>query len=94
MILRRSFQASVARRFACSTCPPCPPCPVDLRSDTVTLPCPGMREAMATARLGDDVFQEDPTTRELEVGPAGACSCSNAAVLLQYCCSSAAVVVQ
>ena len=80
MILRRSFQASVARRFACSTCPPCP---VDLRSDTVTLPCPGMREAMATARLGDDVFQEDPTTRELEVRPAGACSYSSAAVLLQ-----------
>lgn len=66
MILRRSFQASVARRFACSTSPPSLTSPVDLRSDTVTLPCPGMREAMATARLGDDVFQEDPTTRELE----------------------------
>ena len=39
---------------------------IDLRSDTVTLPTPAMREAMASARLGDDVFGEDPTTIELE----------------------------
>lgn len=38
----------------------------DLRSDTFTRPCRGMREAMATAVVGDDVFQEDPTIRELE----------------------------
>ena len=68
MILRRGLQAAVARRFASSSSLPSPP-PVDLRSDTVTLPCPGMLEAMATARLGDDVFQEDPTTRQLEVRP-------------------------
>ncbi len=39
---------------------------VDLRSDTVTLPTPAMREAMANANLGDDVFEEDPTTIQLE----------------------------
>ncbi len=39
---------------------------IDLRSDTVTLPPPGMREAMSRAALGDDVFGEDPTVRALE----------------------------
>lgn len=39
---------------------------VDLRSDTVTLPTPAMREAMYGAELGDDVFGEDPTVNELE----------------------------
>lgn len=39
---------------------------VDLRSDTVTAPSPGMREAMATAPVGDDVYGEDPTVTELE----------------------------
>jgi len=39
---------------------------VDLRSDTVTLPSPAMREAIATAELGDDVFGEDPTVNRLE----------------------------
>lgn len=39
---------------------------VDLRSDTVTLPTPAMRQAMATAELGDDVFGEDPTVNRLE----------------------------
>jgi threonine aldolase len=39
---------------------------VDLRSDTVTLPTPQMREAMAKAELGDDVFGEDPTVNRLE----------------------------
>ena len=40
--------------------------PVDLRSDTVTRPTPGMRKAMAEAEVGDDVFGEDPTVRRLE----------------------------
>ena len=40
--------------------------PIDLRSDTVTLPTPEMRQAMATAAVGDDVFGEDPTVNELE----------------------------
>lgn len=39
---------------------------IDLRSDTKTLPSPAMREAIANARLGDDVAGEDPTTNELE----------------------------
>src|SRR5919201_674681 len=34
---------------------------IDLRSDTVTLPSPAMRRAMAEAELGDDVMHEDPT---------------------------------
>ncbi len=40
--------------------------PIDLRSDTLTLPTADMRRAMAEARLGDDVFGEDPTVRRLE----------------------------
>lgn len=39
---------------------------LDFRSDTVTRPSPGMREAMARAEVGDDVFGEDPTVRKLE----------------------------
>lgn len=39
---------------------------VDLRSDTVTRPTDGMRQAMATAEVGDDVYGEDPTVRALE----------------------------
>ncbi len=39
---------------------------VDLRSDTVTKPTPGMRAAMANAEVGDDVFGEDPTVNALE----------------------------
>jgi threonine aldolase len=39
---------------------------IDLRSDTVTLPTPAMRRAMAEAELGDDVYAEDPTVAALE----------------------------
>ena len=39
---------------------------IDLRSDTVTKPTAGMREAMASAIVGDDVFGEDPTVNALE----------------------------
>jgi len=39
---------------------------IDLRSDTVTLPSPAMREAMYRAELGDDVFGEDPTVNRLQ----------------------------
>ncbi len=39
---------------------------IDLRSDTVTQPSQEMRYAMANAAVGDDVFKEDPTVRELE----------------------------
>jgi len=39
---------------------------IDIRSDTVTLPTPEMRRAMAEAEVGDDVFREDPTVNRLE----------------------------
>lgn len=39
---------------------------IDLRSDTVTKPSPAMRQAIANALVGDDVFKEDPTVLELE----------------------------
>jgi threonine aldolase len=39
---------------------------IDLRSDTVTRPSPGMRKAMAEAEVGDDVYDEDPTVHRLE----------------------------
>ncbi|PZW69580.1 L-threonine aldolase [Pseudomonas sp. URMO17WK12:I1] len=39
---------------------------IDLRSDTVTQPTAGMREAMLAAELGDDVYGEDPTVNQLE----------------------------
>jgi threonine aldolase len=39
---------------------------IDLRSDTVTLPSPEMRAAMARAELGDDVYGEDPSVNQLE----------------------------
>lgn len=40
--------------------------PIDLRSDTITRPTPAMREAMARAEVGDDVFGEDPTVNRLQ----------------------------
>lgn len=39
---------------------------IDLRSDTITRPTAAMRDAMATADVGDDVFREDPTVNRLE----------------------------
>lgn len=39
---------------------------IDLRSDTVTLPSPEMKEAMFNAKVGDDVFQDDEAVNELE----------------------------
>jgi threonine aldolase len=43
---------------------------IDLRSDTVTRPTPAMREAMASAEVGDDVYGEDPTVNRLEQAAA------------------------
>jgi len=40
--------------------------PIDLRSDTVTKPTPAMREAIAAAEVGDDVYGEDPTVNRLQ----------------------------
>ena len=39
---------------------------IDLRSDTVTRPTPGMRRAIADAEVGDDMSGEDPTVNRLE----------------------------
>jgi threonine aldolase len=39
---------------------------IDLRSDTITQPTPAMREAMAAAEVGDDVFEDDPTVNRLQ----------------------------
>ena len=39
---------------------------IDLRSDTVTLPTDAMRQAMASAEVGDDVYGEDPTVNKLQ----------------------------
>lgn len=44
---------------------------IDMRSDTLTLPTPEMREAIYKARVGDDVYGEDPTVNELETVAAG-----------------------
>ena len=68
----------------------------DFRSDTVTRPGPGMREAMAGADVGDDVFGDDPTVRRLEAAmaerlgkPAGVFMASgtqsNLAALMAHC---------
>ena len=43
---------------------------IDLRSDTVTLPSPEMRRAMAEAEVGDDVYGEDPTVNALQAKAA------------------------
>ena len=43
---------------------------IDLRSDTVTKPNPAMRQAMASAEVGDDVYGEDPTVNKLEARAA------------------------
>jgi threonine aldolase len=61
-------------------CAPVPLCPcalfpylrsmIDLRSDTVTRPTPGMLEAIVSAKVGDDVFRDDPTVNELEAKAA------------------------
>lgn len=44
--------------------------PLDLRSDTVTRPTAAMRRAMAEAEVGDDVLQDDPTTKRFEAAVA------------------------
>ena len=44
---------------------------IDLRSDTVTRPTPGMLEAMFSAKVGDDVFRDDPSVNALEAKAAG-----------------------
>ena len=51
---------------------------IDLRSDTVTQPTPGMRDAMASAPSGDDVYGEDPSVTHLEADWPSAGLCRSA----------------
>jgi threonine aldolase len=51
---------------------------IELRSDTFTLPDQAMREAMATAEVGDDVFGEDPTVNRLQEVAADITGCQGA----------------
>ncbi|MEE4314366.1 MAG: low-specificity L-threonine aldolase, partial [Desulfofustis sp.] len=48
---------------------------IDLRSDTVTKPTAAMREVMAAAEVGDDVYGEDPTVNQLEELTASMLAC-------------------
>ena len=77
---------------------------VDLRSDTVTRPTPGMRKAMLEAELGDDVFGDDPTVNRLQgraaevfgfedalFFPSG--TQSNLAALISHCQRGEAVII-
>jgi threonine aldolase len=77
---------------------------IDLRSDTVTLPTAAMREAMARAEVGDDVFGEDPTINRLEtmlaerVGMEAALfvasgTMGNAACVLTHCARGEEVIL-
>jgi threonine aldolase len=77
---------------------------IDLRSDTLTLPSPEMRKAMAEAELGDDVFAEDPTINRLQemaaerLGKEAALftssgTQSNLIALLTHCGRGAEVIV-
>jgi threonine aldolase len=52
--------------LAVSICSMNPALTIDLRSDTVTRPTSGMRAAMASAEVGDDVFGDDPTVNRLQ----------------------------
>ena len=56
---------------------------IDLRSDTVTKPTPGMRAAMAQAPVGDDVFHEDPTVNRLQEKVAALASLEGAKAKLK-----------
>ena len=57
---------------------------IDFRSDTVTLPTDQMREAMASAKVGDDVMGEDPTVIQLE-GMAAEIFNKESALLIPSC---------
>ncbi len=77
---------------------------IDLRSDTVTHPTPAMREAMANAPVGDDVYGEDPTVNELQTYAADllgkeaalylpTATMSNVASALTHCQRGAEMIV-
>lgn len=77
---------------------------IELRSDTFTLPTDAMREAIAHAKLGDDVYREDPTVRSLEelaahkLGKEAAClmpsgTMANLAAIMAHCPRGTKVLV-
>lgn len=66
--LRKSLIATSSSRGSLSTM-----AFADFRSDTVTKPCSGMRESMASAAVGDDVMGEDPSINELQQRTAELC---------------------
>jgi len=77
---------------------------IDFRSDTVTRPTPAMRDAMARAEVGDDVYGEDPTTNRLQeraaqlTGQAAALfvasgTMGNVTALLAHCPRGSEVIV-
>jgi len=77
---------------------------IDLRSDTVTRPSAAMREAMARAQVGDDVFGDDPTVNRLEAHAAGLFGAeaglffpsgtqSNLAALMAHCARGEEVIL-
>src|SRR3954464_7231773 len=65
---------------------------IDLRSDTVTKPTPGMREAMANAEVGDDERDGDPTTQRLEKRVAEVLGKEAALLLPSGCMANQAAV--
>ena len=56
----------------------------DVRSDTVTQPTPGMRDAMSAASVGDDVLGDDQTVIELQIGLHGCLARSRPSRALRY----------
>jgi len=62
MVISEPMRSRVSSDLRATFCEPM----IDLRSDTVTRPTAAMREAMARADVGDDVFGDDPTVRALE----------------------------
>lgn len=64
---------------------------IDLRSDTITTPSPGMRQAIANAEVGDDVYGEDPTVNALQervadlLGTEAALFCPSGTMANQIC---------
>jgi threonine aldolase len=67
-LCRINVKQNLARKAPCSSVivRDVPPPLIDLRSDTVTRPTPGMRAAMAAAPVGDDVYGDDPTVNRLQ----------------------------
>lgn len=62
-LLSRSFSPPMMRSFRAVSTSTTPKVVVDLRSDTLTMPSQEMRDAIASAQVGDDVYGEDPAVQ-------------------------------